>query len=265
MTLGQRIQDGRAALGLSQEGLGEKLGVSRQAVSKWEADAAVPDTDKLIALSKLFGVTLNQLLQVEEPPAGGEIVFSDSPKPAGAETAREVPPKKEGPSFLKIVAWCMAAAMVWGLVEARREIAELRSWVTRLEYLTVENVAAVSGKGLVRDFKFEDWKGEGGLKLDLTPEEDFDGTVIFELYSAGKNRDRVTGKRQVAGNYIAQVDVRGWEAPILVQASFGEGESRYTQPLVWFINYEGSPGSRISYWDRETAETGDPVSSPARE
>ena len=67
MTLGQRIQSHRAALGLSQEALGEKLGVTRQAVHKWEADGAVPDTDKLITLSKLFGITLNELLQVEEP------------------------------------------------------------------------------------------------------------------------------------------------------------------------------------------------------
>lgn len=69
MTLGQRIQAHRTRLGLSQEGLGDKLGVSRQAVSKWEADGTVPDTDKLIALSKLFGITLHELLQVEEPPA----------------------------------------------------------------------------------------------------------------------------------------------------------------------------------------------------
>ena len=43
MTLGQRIQEHRLRLELSQEALGERLGVSRQAVSKWEADAAVPD------------------------------------------------------------------------------------------------------------------------------------------------------------------------------------------------------------------------------
>ncbi len=68
MTLGQRIQEHRLRLGLSQAGLGERLGVSRQAVSRWEADGAVPDTDKLIALSRLFGLTLNELLQVESPP-----------------------------------------------------------------------------------------------------------------------------------------------------------------------------------------------------
>ena len=42
-TLGRRIQEARKAAGLSQESLGERLGVSRQAVSKWEADAAVPE------------------------------------------------------------------------------------------------------------------------------------------------------------------------------------------------------------------------------
>ena len=72
MTLGQRIQAHRVRLGLSQEGLGDKLGVSRQAVSKWEADGAVPDTNKLIALSKLFGISLNELLQVDGPPPAGE-------------------------------------------------------------------------------------------------------------------------------------------------------------------------------------------------
>lgn len=73
MTLGQRIQELRKGAGLSQEGLGEKLGVSRQAVSKWESDGGIPELDTLIAMSKLFGVTIGQLLGVEEPEgADGE-------------------------------------------------------------------------------------------------------------------------------------------------------------------------------------------------
>ncbi|MGM9537929.1 MAG: helix-turn-helix domain-containing protein [Candidatus Onthomonas sp.] len=66
MTLGQRIAEQRKKLGLSQEALGERLGLSRQAVSKWEADAAIPEVDKLIALSKLFSVPVDWLLGVEE-------------------------------------------------------------------------------------------------------------------------------------------------------------------------------------------------------
>ena len=71
-TLGQRIAAERKKLGLSQEALGEKMGVSRQAISKWESDGAVPEIDKLIAMSKLFGVTLGWLLGVEEEPAATE-------------------------------------------------------------------------------------------------------------------------------------------------------------------------------------------------
>ena len=65
MTIGQRIAQQRKKLGLSQEALGEQLGVSRQAISKWEADAALPEIDKLIALSKLFDVTVGWLLGVK--------------------------------------------------------------------------------------------------------------------------------------------------------------------------------------------------------
>jgi len=65
MTIGQRIAELRKQNNLSQEALGEALGVSRQAISKWESDAALPEIDKLIALSKRFGVTVGWLLGVE--------------------------------------------------------------------------------------------------------------------------------------------------------------------------------------------------------
>lgn len=67
-TMGQRIAECRKKLGISQEALGEKLGVSRQAISKWESDSAVPEIDKLIAMSRLFQVSVGWLLGVEEQP-----------------------------------------------------------------------------------------------------------------------------------------------------------------------------------------------------
>ncbi len=51
---------------LSQEALAEKLGISRQAVSKWERAEASPDTDNLIALAKLYHVSLDELLKIHE-------------------------------------------------------------------------------------------------------------------------------------------------------------------------------------------------------
>ena len=65
MTIGQRIAQKRKEQGLSQEALGERLGVSRQSIYKWESDAALPEIDKLVALAKLFGVTVGWLLGVE--------------------------------------------------------------------------------------------------------------------------------------------------------------------------------------------------------
>ncbi len=67
MTLGQRIAQKRKELGLSQEGLGIEIGVSRQSIYKWEADSSLPEIEKLIALSQLFGVSVGWLLGVEEP------------------------------------------------------------------------------------------------------------------------------------------------------------------------------------------------------
>ena len=62
MTLGQRIQKLRKGAGLTQEQLAERMGVTRQAVSKWESDGGVPELDTLIAMSRLFHVTIGQLL-----------------------------------------------------------------------------------------------------------------------------------------------------------------------------------------------------------
>ena len=63
-----RLMEYRKKAGLSQEELADKLGVSRQAVSKWERSEASPDTDNLIALAKLYNVSLDELVgnQVNE-------------------------------------------------------------------------------------------------------------------------------------------------------------------------------------------------------
>ena len=66
MTLGQRISQYRKKLHLSQEALGERLGVSRQAVSKWETGAAAPDMENLLALAREFGVSVAELTGTPE-------------------------------------------------------------------------------------------------------------------------------------------------------------------------------------------------------
>ena len=62
MTLSEKIQQLRRAGRLSQEQLAEKLAVSRQAISKWELGESIPDTDKIIRLSRIFKVSTDYLL-----------------------------------------------------------------------------------------------------------------------------------------------------------------------------------------------------------
>lgn len=71
MTFGQKLQALRKESGLSQEELSYQLGVSRQAVSKWECDSGYPETEKIICISKLFQVSLDDLLRNEDTPDRG--------------------------------------------------------------------------------------------------------------------------------------------------------------------------------------------------
>lgn len=63
MTLGEKIYRLRSEKGLSQEAFGNMLGVSRQSVSKWETDQSLPELEKVVAISELFGVSTDYLLK----------------------------------------------------------------------------------------------------------------------------------------------------------------------------------------------------------
>ena len=112
-TLGQKIAQCRKAMNLSQEALGEQMGVSRQAISKWEADGAVPEIDKLIALSRLFRVPIGWLLGVE-----AEAAVPGQPTEISEELLRKIEeivlryrPRKQPMSAKKKVLIAIAAVL----------------------------------------------------------------------------------------------------------------------------------------------------------
>ena len=72
MSFGENLQTIRKKNHLSQEGLAELLGVSRQAVSKWELGEGYPEVDKLMLLSKKLNVSIDSLMGVENAPASNE-------------------------------------------------------------------------------------------------------------------------------------------------------------------------------------------------
>ena len=63
MSLGNKLAEARRARNLTQEQLAEKLEVTRQAVSRWESDAAYPETDKIVRMAQILGVSCDYLLQ----------------------------------------------------------------------------------------------------------------------------------------------------------------------------------------------------------
>ena len=116
MTMGQRIACRRKMLNLSQEAFGEKMGVSRQAISKWEADGTVPEIDKLIAMSKLFGVTVGWLLGTEEESSKPQAeAFTDDQLKIVEEIVKRYQPKAVSTGKKMQIA-CVVAVVLFLLV-----------------------------------------------------------------------------------------------------------------------------------------------------
>ena len=137
MTMGQRITEQRKRLGLSLEALGEKLDVSRQAVSKWEADGAIPGIDKLIAMSKLFGVSVGWLLGVEDKANPQEETISEKQIEVLEQIVRkyQMPPKR---NFRWVSVLVSVAAMILAFVAIGRNPANEGNSDTRYQSLSAD-------------------------------------------------------------------------------------------------------------------------------
>lgn len=120
MTLGERICQYRVQSRLSQQEVAEKLEVSRQSVSKWETDGAVPELDKLVKLCGLFGVGLDELVQGERP----------GPERTG--DGQSVPPVIQGIQVIRErpSPWIMVgvALLILGLLATFLGDAAMRGW-----------------------------------------------------------------------------------------------------------------------------------------
>lgn len=113
MDLGTTISRLRAERSMSQGDLAEALDVSRQSISKWETNASVPELDKLVKLSRLFGVSLDELVTGEAPAAPETPcpAAAASPAPPKPATAQKLP----GHRLAGTILLCMAF-LIWLLL-----------------------------------------------------------------------------------------------------------------------------------------------------
>ena len=87
MTIGEKIALRRRTAGLSQEALAAQLGVSRQAVSRWETSESLPDAEKIVQLCQILGVSADELLMENTPPSSGGNGNPPGPVPSGRQRA----------------------------------------------------------------------------------------------------------------------------------------------------------------------------------
>jgi transcriptional regulator with XRE-family HTH domain len=100
MNIADRIQSLRKQKGMSQIELADAIGVSRQAVSKWESEQTIPDLDKIVAMSEIFGTTTDYLLKGIEPVEneGGQAAAATAGAAATAAASTAIPATPAGPA-----------------------------------------------------------------------------------------------------------------------------------------------------------------------
>ena len=270
MTLGQRIQELRKQSNLSQEALGEKLGVSRQAVSRWEMDGAVPEVDKLIAMGRLFGVDLNDLLQVAQPGPAGEGEAPD-PVPEGEGEAPGPAPEGDGPlhpvnwwkwlppilALLALVLGLVALTLSFGRITGKLSdrLTALESRVEELESRPDPSVPLVADAQVSsRWYSYAQGIQGSTITVSLTPgelREDLELTLSYVRDSDGYSREHEF-TREAGGTYRTSFFSAGGDYPFTLTALISTGGRTYTQSLFRVFSVEAGTILYDELW-RETA------------
>lgn len=114
MTFSEKLYQLRKNKGLSQEQLAEQLAVSRQAISKWESAAAMPESEKILAISRFFGVSLDYLLKEE-------FEEEDNPEKSNINGTDDVIASTQDDKFTNLFGFmiCITGALgmlIWGMI-----------------------------------------------------------------------------------------------------------------------------------------------------
>lgn len=109
MALSEKLYTLRKKSGLSQEQLAEQLNVSRQAISKWESGASIPESDKLIAISNYFNVSLDYLMKEDNEQS------KDTPQTEQSKSAQMADRTQRSVGFIICIGGIICL-IVWGLL-----------------------------------------------------------------------------------------------------------------------------------------------------
>ncbi len=263
MTMGERIQELRKKGGLSQESLGEQLSVSRQAISKWESDTAIPEVDKLIAMSRLFAVPVGVLLGVEESdgangePTGQELTEREL---AAVETivSRYVQESEKHRPKLKRWPFAVLAAVVviafWSMYERLDNVSSQYTYLNNNIYSIQASVASQIGSltgqvtdildqqnSIVADYTCVTEKIEPPetvtLQVSATPKEYTEG-MTAEFWTESSDAASVTEQGTWQGTAFAATLVVPMSDEIRVYVGFYTDGVKTTQLLETLSGYK---------------------------
>ena len=156
MTLCEKLTQARKAAGLTQADVAAKLNVSRQAVSRWESGQSKPSTEKLLALAKIYGVSLDWLCS-DASDAGAlvqEKNLDERDPVCNSELPTEDKPKKRK-KWAIIIGGIIVGVLLSAYVVLSKKAGSFLSTAKQINDLEKENVNNAPESG----FEF-DWQGE---------------------------------------------------------------------------------------------------------
>ncbi len=271
MTLGQMIQEQRKQTGLSQEALGEKLHVSRQAVSKWESDAAVPEVDTLIAM-RLFQISLGVLLQAEEPVSEAEeltdrelaaierIVRRYVEEMEGKRTGEDPPKKRRGwLIFAGICAALLLISLANQLSYLKATVQNLQNQIGNIEYAVSVQISGMAGRlsGILNEQSnlFADFgcqlesvdlsAGTVTFAVNATPKTYAAGMTVDFIATTGEDLTKAAGVEDAGHRFRAKLTCALTDDINISAASTVEGVTS-TQTIEQFLGLLEASRPRVS-------------------
>lgn len=267
MTVGQRIAQKRKELGLSQEGLGDKLGVSRQAIYKWESDASLPEVEKLVALSRIFSVPVGWLLGEEEHPSGQtdsqstelteaqiKMVQEIADRYLAAQTARTPQPpvkRRRWPVLVGCGAAVVAAALFLNLFSQLNRVSQdygnLQNAISNVSYNVDSQIGSITSRveeilksqnQLTASYSAEYLSsdpeaGTASFALEAVPKTYVEGMEAIFQADCGEGPLEFTGVLGEGQSFSAEITVPLTDS-ITLSVVFVNGERRETQMLDAF-------------------------------
>lgn len=272
MNLPEKLYELRKASGLSQEELAEKLGVSRQAVSKWESGAAQPEIGKLGELSRIFGVSVDELLSLERESAQAEQETQTSPPPSPAE-----PEKQESTKPVKgkrLSAFFVAAAVLALLACGIRihtlstRVSDLQNQMMRMQSSLSTQIGDISrsvadmierGASILTEYTWYietfDFSAETcTLRFEVMPRAIPEDMTLSVSVGGGERKEL---RQNASGLYSARVDVPlvNKEQLVVVYLTAG-GETQTQIASVSYLRSAALPELNLNHAGRFTRQNG---------